>query len=93
VSIYLVVSDDHRKPLPSANWLGTVYHGMPTSSLDPSFEPGTCLAFLGRLTKEKGPETAIQLAKSAGMPLRMAANENKKVKRERRLAGERGARG
>jgi glycosyltransferase involved in cell wall biosynthesis len=67
------ISDDHRKPLPSANWLGTVYHGMPTSSLDPSFEPGTYLAFLGRLTKEKGPETAIRLAKSASMPLRMAA--------------------
>jgi len=67
------ISDHHRKPLPSANWLGTVYHGMPANSLEPSFEPGTYLAFLGRLTKDKGPETAIRLAKSAGMPLRMAA--------------------
>ena len=67
------ISDDHRKPLPSANWLGTVYHGMPANSLDPSFEPGTYLAFLGRLTKDKGPETAIRLAKAAGLPLRMAA--------------------
>jgi glycosyltransferase involved in cell wall biosynthesis len=67
------ISDDHRKPLPSANWLGTVYHGLPADSLDPSFERGTYLAFLGRLTKEKGPETAIRLANAAGMPLRMAA--------------------
>jgi glycosyltransferase involved in cell wall biosynthesis len=67
------ISDNHRKPFPSANWLGTVYHGMPDNSLEPNFEPGTYLAFLGRLTKEKGPETAIRLAKAAGMPLRMAA--------------------
>jgi glycosyltransferase involved in cell wall biosynthesis len=46
---------------------------MPANSLEPSFEPGTYLAFLGRLTRDKGPETAIRLAKAAGMPLRMAA--------------------
>jgi glycosyltransferase involved in cell wall biosynthesis len=67
------ISDNHRQPFPSANWLGTVYHGMPVDSLEPNFEPGNYLAFLGRLTKEKGPETAIRLAKAAGMPLRMAA--------------------
>jgi glycosyltransferase involved in cell wall biosynthesis len=67
------ISDHHRSPLPSANWLGTVYHGMPATELAPSYEPGSYLAFLGRLTKEKGPETAIRLAKGAGMPLRMAA--------------------
>src|SRR6185436_9378089 len=62
-----------RSPLPSANWLGTVYHGMPSGTLEPSFSQGTYLAFLGRLTKEKGPEVAIRLARAAGMPLRMAA--------------------
>jgi glycosyltransferase involved in cell wall biosynthesis len=67
------ISTHHRKPLPSANWLGTVYHGMPTDSLDPSYEPGSYLAFLGRLTKEKGPEAAIRIAQEAGKPLRMAA--------------------
>jgi glycosyltransferase involved in cell wall biosynthesis len=67
------ISDHHRKPVPEANWLGTVYHGMPPASLAPSYAPGTYLAFLGRLTKEKGPETAIRLARSAELPLRMAA--------------------
>jgi glycosyltransferase involved in cell wall biosynthesis len=67
------ISDHHRLPLPSANWLGTVYHGMPGATLEPSYEQGSYLAFLGRLTKEKGPEAAIRLAKAAGMPLRMAA--------------------
>jgi glycosyltransferase involved in cell wall biosynthesis len=67
------ISDHHRAPLPGANWLGTVYHGMPANTLAPSYQPGSYLAFLGRLTKEKGPETAIQLAKATGLPLRMAA--------------------
>jgi glycosyltransferase involved in cell wall biosynthesis len=66
------ISDHHRTPLPSANWLGTVYHGMPAGVLKPSYEPGTYLAFLGRLTKEKGPEAAIHIAKATGMELRMA---------------------
>jgi glycosyltransferase involved in cell wall biosynthesis len=67
------ISDHHRKPLPSANWLGTVYHGMPANTFSPSYKPGSYLAFLGRLTKEKGPETAIALAREAEMPLCMAA--------------------
>jgi glycosyltransferase involved in cell wall biosynthesis len=46
---------------------------MPSTILRPSYEPGSYLAFLGRLTKEKGPETSIRLAKAAGLPLRMAA--------------------
>jgi glycosyltransferase involved in cell wall biosynthesis len=67
------ISDHHRLPLPSANWLGTVHHGMPAGTLTPSYQRGDYLAFVGRLTKEKGPETAIRLAKAVGMPLRMAA--------------------
>jgi glycosyltransferase involved in cell wall biosynthesis len=36
-------------------------------------EPGSYLAFLGRLTAEKGPEDAIRIARAAGVPLRIAA--------------------
>jgi glycosyltransferase involved in cell wall biosynthesis len=67
------ISDHHRTPLPSAKWLGTVYHGMPAKLFEPSYRPGAYLAFLGRLTKEKGPEAAIRIAKGLGMELRMAA--------------------
>jgi glycosyltransferase involved in cell wall biosynthesis len=68
------ISNDQRSPLPSANWLGTIYHGMPAgTSQRVRKKPGSYLAFLGRLTKEKGPEAAIRLARAAGMPLRMAA--------------------
>ena len=67
------IADHHRNPLPSANWMGTVYHGMPANTFAPSYDPGTYLAFLGRLTREKGPEEAIRIALAAGKPLRMAA--------------------
>src|SRR4051812_20329423 len=59
---FVSISNNQRKPVPSANWLGTVYHGLPVHSLQPSFEPGTYLAFLGRLTVDKGPEVAIRIA-------------------------------
>jgi len=70
---FVSISDHHRLPLSAANWLGTVYHGMPTNIIAPSYEPGSYLAFVGRLTREKGPEAAIRIAKAAGKPLRMAA--------------------
>jgi len=70
---FVSISNNQRLPLPGAHWLGTVYHGLPPQSLHPRFEPGSYLAFLGRLTKEKGPEDAMRIARDAGMPLRIAA--------------------
>jgi len=67
------ISNNQREPLPEANWLGTVYHGLPDDYLRPSFEPGSYLAFLGRLTAEKGPEVAMRIARAVGMPLHIAA--------------------
>jgi glycosyltransferase involved in cell wall biosynthesis len=70
---FISISNNQRIPLAEANWLGTVYHGLPAQSLQPSFEPGKYLAFLGRLTAEKGPDVAIRIAKKSGLPLRIAA--------------------
>jgi glycosyltransferase involved in cell wall biosynthesis len=70
---FISISDAQRAPLPSADWLGTVYHGIPKNLLKPNFAPGGYLAFLGRIAPEKGPETAISLARTAGTPLKIAA--------------------
>ena len=70
---FVSISDNQRLPLREANWLGTVYHGLPPGLFRPSFEAGSYLAFLGRLTAEKGPEAAIRIARAAKMPLRIAA--------------------
>jgi glycosyltransferase involved in cell wall biosynthesis len=70
---FVSISDNQRAPVKGANWCGTVYHGLPVGQFRPSYEPGSYLAFLGRLTAEKGPEDAIRIARAAGMPLRIAA--------------------
>ena len=77
---YVSISDNQRIPLAGANWLSTVYHGMPEKLLVPSFRPGHYLAFLGRLTHEKGAHVAIRIAQTTGIPLRIAA----KVPRDQR---------
>jgi glycosyltransferase involved in cell wall biosynthesis len=70
---FVSISNNQRASLGDANWLGTVYHGLPADLFRPGFEGGSYLAFLGRLTAEKGPEAAIRIARAAGMPLRIAA--------------------
>ncbi len=70
---FVSISNHQRAPLRNANWAGTIYHGLPLHMFCPSFEPGSYLAFLGRLTAEKGPEPAIRIAHAAGMPLHIAA--------------------
>lgn len=67
------ISDDQRGPIPDANWAGTVYHGMPRELHTYRRGPGSCLAFLGRLSPEKGIEAAVEIAGRAGLPLRVAA--------------------
>src|SRR5947209_2514636 len=70
---FVSISDAQRIPLRQANWVGTVYHGLPENLLAPNYDPEGYLAFLGRITPDKGPETAIHLARAAGMPLKIAA--------------------
>ncbi len=68
------ISDAQRRPMPPVNWLGTVLHGMPHNVLPYRDSPsGNYLAFLGRISPEKGPDKAIEIATQAGFPLKMAA--------------------
>jgi glycosyltransferase involved in cell wall biosynthesis len=67
------VSDAQRRPIPWANWLATVHHGLPRDLYTFHPQPGKYLAFLGRIAPEKRPDHAIELAKRVGLPLRIAA--------------------
>jgi glycosyltransferase involved in cell wall biosynthesis len=67
------ISDAQRTPLPNANWLGTVHHGIPKDLYSCHSGTGSYLAFLGRIAPEKCPDHAIEIAKRVGMPLRIAA--------------------
>ena len=67
------VSDSQRAPLPVANWLATVYHGLPDDLYHLDRSPEGYLAFLGRASAEKRLDRAIEIARRCGMELRIAA--------------------
>jgi glycosyltransferase involved in cell wall biosynthesis len=67
------ISNAQRRPLPEANWQATVYHGLPQSLHTFRAEAGTYLAFLGRISPEKRLDRAVEIARKAGMPLKIAA--------------------
>jgi glycosyltransferase involved in cell wall biosynthesis len=67
------ISCSQRKPLPWLNWVGNVYHGVPEDLLTERVDPGSYLAFLGRISPEKRPDRAIEIALRCGMPLKIAA--------------------
>ncbi len=67
------VSDSQRTPLPGLNWVGTVRHGIPIEEMRFHPNPGSYLAFLGRIFPDKRPEWAIEIAHRSGVPLKIAA--------------------
>ena len=67
------ISDAQRVHMPFVNWIATVHHGLPRNLLTPRYEPGKYLAFLGRISPEKRPDIAIEVARKAGIPLKIAA--------------------
>ena len=67
------ISDEQRRPLPNINWEATVYHGIPEDLLHFSPRPDGYLAFLGRVSPEKGIDRAIDLARFLDLPLKVAA--------------------
>ncbi|MDE2183559.1 MAG: glycosyltransferase family 4 protein [Alphaproteobacteria bacterium] len=68
------ISNSQRIPLAFANWIGTVYHGLPEHQFRFTARPrGGYLAFLGRISPEKRPDRAIAIAARNGVPLRIAA--------------------
>ena len=71
------ISNDQRKPLPHANFVATIHHGIPAGLHLPSFEQGSYLAFLGRISPEKRPDRAIRIARATGIPLKIAAKVDK----------------
>ena len=72
------ISDSQREPMPpGVNWAATVHHGLPASVCPFDPKGGDYLAFLGRISPEKRPDRAIEIAKRAGIPLKIAAKVDK----------------
>ena len=67
------ISDAQRAPLPHANWVATVHHGLPRDLYAFRDRPENYLLFLGRIAPEKRPDWAVAVARRAGIPLKIAA--------------------
>jgi glycosyltransferase involved in cell wall biosynthesis len=67
------ISNSQRRPLPQANWVRTVHHGLPADLLLPKPIQPSYFAFLGRVAPEKGLDRAIRIAEHCGVPLKIAA--------------------
>jgi glycosyltransferase involved in cell wall biosynthesis len=73
----VAISDAQRRTMPQAGWVRTVHHGLPELLLTPRSITPSYLAFLGRISPEKGIDCAIRIAKRCGMPLKIAAKIDK----------------
>ena len=68
------ISQTQRSPVANANFAATIHHGVPLNLMQPNFEPrGNYLAFIGRMSPEKGPDRAIAIARQLGIPIKIAA--------------------
>ncbi|HLJ78026.1 MAG TPA: glycosyltransferase family 4 protein [Acidobacteriaceae bacterium] len=67
------ISDAQRAPMEWANWQATVYHGLPEDLFEARYHPDKHLAFIGRISPEKRVDLAIEIAKRAGMRIKIAA--------------------
>lgn len=71
------ISYSQRVPLPHANWIGTVYHGLPDDLYRKGNGDGEYVAFIGRISPEKRPDRAIEIARRAGIKIKIAAKIDK----------------
>src|ERR1700743_1722243 len=67
------ISNGQRRPVPQANWVRTIHHGLPQNLLTPQPAKQEYLAVLGRIAPEKGVDRAIKIAMRCGIPLKIAA--------------------
>lgn len=70
---YVSISDAQRRPMSHLRWMSTVLHGIEADRFAFHPEPGKYLAFLGRMSRDKRPDWAIEIARRSGVPLKMAA--------------------
>lgn len=72
------ISNSQRLSMPvEVNWTGTVYHGLPTDLYSPGPGTGDYVAFIGRISPEKRPDLAIEIARRAGVKIKIAAKIDK----------------
>jgi glycosyltransferase involved in cell wall biosynthesis len=69
------ISNAQRRPVSHANWTDTVYNGIDLDAFTFNPKGGDYLAFLGRISPDKGLDIALRAARAARMPLKIAARK------------------
>ncbi|MBD2516129.1 glycosyltransferase family 4 protein [Nostoc sp. FACHB-973] len=71
---YISISDAQREPRLGLNYVATVYNGIDVNNYEFHAQPENppYLAFLGRISPEKGVHLAIEIAKQSGWCLKIA---------------------
>ncbi len=70
---YISISDGQRSAASDLRYVATIHHGVNVDSFPFKAEPGSYLVFVGRMSHEKRPDLAIEIAKRTGIPLKIAA--------------------
>lgn len=73
----ICISDSQCKPLPQANFVGRVHHGLPNTLFKKGNGSGNYFAFLGRISPEKRCDRAIEIAIATNTPIKIAAKIDK----------------
>ena len=69
---FVSLSHVERSLLPELNYVATIPNGIRVEEIPIGDGGGAYLAFAGRMAPEKGPDLAIEVARTSGIPLRMA---------------------
>ena len=68
----IAISHDQSRAVPHSSLAGIVHHGLPKDRYTRGEGSGRYLAFLGRMTDQKRPDRAIQVAHNSALPLKLA---------------------
>jgi glycosyltransferase involved in cell wall biosynthesis len=72
------ISNNQGRLIANANVVAAIHHGIPSDLHKANYNPrGGYVAFLGRISPEKGPERAIRIARAFGIPLKISAKVDK----------------
>jgi len=70
---YISISNNQRMDFPQLNYIKTIYNGINTKEFKPIIKKKNYLAWIGRITYNKGVDIAIKVAAKVGIPLKIAA--------------------
>lgn len=71
---YVAVSKNQKRSAPGVNFVKTIYHGLPIEKYPFNPNPKDYLLWLSKISPEKGPAEAIEVAKKSGQKLIISGN-------------------